>query len=118
MIFNWFKKRRRARILATPFPDSWNELIHDNLMLDRQLTHDQQQRLRRMVRIFVAEKNWEGCGGLVMTDEIKVTIAAQACLMVVGMHEDLYFEHVLSILVYPTGYVAPGSTRFRYRAGT
>ena len=43
-----------------------------------------------------------------MTDEIKVTIAAQACLMVVGMDEDLYFDHVLSILVYPTGYVAPG----------
>ena len=109
MIFNWFKKRRRARILATPFPDSWNELIRDNVVLDRQLTHEQQQRLRRLVRIFVAEKNWEGCGGLVMTDEIKVTIAAQACLMVVGMDEDLYFDHVLSILVYPTGYVAPGA---------
>ncbi len=109
MIFNWFKKRRRVRLLATPFPSNWDELIRENVVIDRRLTHEQQQKLRRLVRVFVAEKNWEGCGGLVMTDEIKVTIAAQACLMVVGMDEDLYFDHVLSILVYPTGYVAPGT---------
>jgi len=109
MIFNWFKNRRRTKILATPFPDSWNELIRDNVVHDQHLTHEQQKKLRRLVQIFVAEKNWEGCGGLGMTDEIKVTIAAQACLMVVGMDADLYFDHVLSILVYPTGYVAPGA---------
>ncbi len=109
MIFNWFKNRRRTRILATPFPEGWDELIRRNVAHDQYLTHEQQQRLRKLVRIFVAEKNWEGCGGLIMTDEIKVTIAAQACLMVVGMEEDLYFDHVLSILVYPTGYVAPGA---------
>ena len=109
MILNWFKKRRRARILAAPFPESWNELIRDNVVHDRCLIREQQQKLRRLVQIFVAEKNWEGCGGLTMTDEIKVTIAAQACLMVVGMDDDLRFDHVLSILVYPTGYVAQGT---------
>ena len=96
MILSWFKKRRRARILAAPFPESWNELIRDNVVHDRCLIRKQQQKLRRLVQIFVAEKNWEGCGGLTMTDEIKVTIAAQACLMVVGMDEDLYFDHVLT----------------------
>jgi Mlc titration factor MtfA (ptsG expression regulator) len=113
MILNWFKQRRRAKILAIPFPDDWNIFIRDNVVHDRHLTVEQQQRLRRMVRIFVAEKNWEGCGGLSLTDEIKVTIAAQACLLVVGMHDDLYFDHVLSILVYPTGYVAQGTQMSR-----
>lgn len=109
MIFNWLRERRRKKILETPFPDHWNVLIRDNVMHDRQLTFEQRKKLRRMVRIFIAEKNWEGCGGLTLTDEIKVTIAAQACLLVVGMHDDLFFDHVLSILVYPTGYVAPGT---------
>ena len=109
MLVNWFKKRRRARILATPFPERWNQLIRDNFLHDQHLTSEQQKKLRRLIRIFVAEKNWEGCGGLMMTDEIKVSIAAQACLLVVGMDEDQFFDHVLSILVYPAGYVAGGT---------
>ena len=55
--------------------------------------------------MFVAEKNWEGCNGFEITDETKVTIAAQACLLVVGL-QNVYFDHVLSILVYPNSYVA------------
>lgn len=109
MILNWFRHRRRAKILAAPFPESWNELIRCNVMHDQYLTREQQQRLRQMVQVFVAEKNWEGCGGLTLTDEIRVTIAAQACLLVVGMEDYLFFDHVLSILVYPTGYVAQGT---------
>jgi Mlc titration factor MtfA (ptsG expression regulator) len=109
MIFNWLKQRRRAKILATPFPENWNQTIRDNVRHACLLTSEQQQKLCRLVRIFVAEKNWEGCGGLILTDEMKVTIAAQACLLVVGMNEDWLFEHVLSILVYATGYVAPES---------
>ena len=109
MIFKWLKQRRRAKILDTPFPESWDQVIRENVLHVRHLTPGHQDKLRRLVRIFVAEKNWEGCGGLILTDEIKVTIAAQACLLVVGMDEDWLFEHVLSILVYATGYVAPTS---------
>lgn len=109
MLFHWLKQRRRAKILAAPFPGNWEQIIRDNVRHVRSLTSVQQHKLRRQVRIFVAEKNWEGCGGLILTDEIKVTIAAQACLLIVGMDEDWLFEHVLSILVYAAGYVAPAS---------
>ena len=37
----------------------------------------------------MAEKNWEGCGGLTVTDEMRVTIAAQACLLVLGFDDQL-----------------------------
>jgi Mlc titration factor MtfA (ptsG expression regulator)/Zn-finger nucleic acid-binding protein len=67
------------------------------------LTETEQARLRDDLRVFVAEKTWEGCGGLTITDEIKVTIAAQACLLLLGIEHD-YFSRVLSILVYPTTY--------------
>jgi len=109
MIFKWFRQRRRAKILEKPFPELWNQIILENVEYDRHLNREQQQRLRRLIQVFVAEKNWEGCGGLTLTDEIKVTIAAQACLLVVGMQNDVYFDHVLSILIYPTGYIAQGS---------
>lgn len=95
--------------MAEPFPAAWDRTINANVVHDRHLTFEQRQRLRNLIQVFVAEKNWEGCGGLEMTDEIRVTIAALACLLVVGQTEDWYFEHVLSILVYPTGYAAAGT---------
>ncbi|MCA9170138.1 MAG: zinc-dependent peptidase [Planctomycetales bacterium] len=107
MIFGWLKRRRRERLQAAPFPESWNAILHDNVIHERQLTAEQRARLRRLISVFVAQKNWEGCGGLILTDEIRVTIAAQACLLVVGMSSDIFFDHVFSILVYPHGYIAP-----------
>ncbi len=74
------------------------------------LTDEQQQKLRRDTQVFVAEKNWEGCGGLTVTDEMRVTIAAQACLLVLGFDHDFY-DAVLSILIYPREYVADGGRR-------
>jgi Mlc titration factor MtfA (ptsG expression regulator) len=62
--------------------------------------------LRAMIRVFLGEKNWEGCGGLDLTDEIRVTIAAQACLLQLGLPHD-YYRNVQSILVYPSTVVPP-----------
>jgi Mlc titration factor MtfA (ptsG expression regulator) len=107
MIFAWLKRRRRSKLLAEPFPAAWRDILHRNVVHYRYLTAREQARLREDVRIFVAEKYWEGCGGLVLNDEIKVTIAGQACLLVLGMEHN-YFDRVQSILVYPAGYVYPG----------
>ena len=109
MFLTWLKRRRRRRLLAQPFPDHWAEMVRRNVYHYAFLTERQQAKLRDDLRILVAEKNWEGCGGLLMTDEIKVTIAAQAALLLIGL-EGEYFEMVQSILVYPDAYVAPGQT--------
>ncbi len=108
-MFGWLKQRRRAKLLAKPFPLHWDEIIRSNVVHDRHLSAKQQARLRRLMQVFIPEKNWEGCGGLSVTDEMKVTIAAQACLLVVGMNREVLFDHVLSILIYPTSYVAAGT---------
>lgn len=107
MLLKWFRRRRRKKILTHPFPDEWEVIIRQNVFHDRQLDKAQQSRLRQLIQILVAEKNWEGCQGIEITDEIKVTIAAQAGLMVLGL-DDVYFDHVLSILVYPDSYIAHG----------
>lgn len=106
MIFSWLRNRRRRNILAEPFPTDWLKYLENNVSVYPSLYDSEKAKLRGTSRIFVAEKSWEGCGGLVMTDEIKVTIAAQACVLVLG-YDDFYFEKVMSILVYPHGYLAP-----------
>jgi Mlc titration factor MtfA (ptsG expression regulator)/Tfp pilus assembly protein PilF len=100
-----FLAKDRSKLLSTPMPESWLGYLHDSVFLYRLLSAEEQARLRGMVNVFVAEKNWEGCAGLDITDEVRVTIAAQACLLLLGF-EGYYFDDVESILVYPGGYLA------------
>ncbi len=106
MLFTWLKNRRRRQLLATPFPATWLEYLERNVTHYAYLSETEQAKLRDDLRVFIAEKNWEGCGGLVLTDEIRVTIAAQACLLVLAMPHQ-FFPLVPSILVYPRGFRAP-----------
>ena len=103
MLFDWLKRRRRRRLLARPFPEAWRGYLRRNVAHYEYLSEAERAKLRDDLRVFVAEKNWEGCGGLAMTDEIKVTIAAQACLLVLALDHN-YYDRVLSVLVYPHGY--------------
>jgi Mlc titration factor MtfA (ptsG expression regulator) len=107
MLFSWLKKRRRRKLLTEPFPPAWLDILHSNVAQYQLLTEAEQAKLRDDLRICVAEWEWEGCGGLAMTDEIKVTVAALACLLVLALDLDLY-RKVQTILVYPSGYRVPG----------
>jgi len=64
--------------------------------------------LRRLIQIFLAEKRFEGAGGLEMTDEVRVTVAAQACILLLHLDEPDY-PALRTILVYPTAYRARGT---------
>lgn len=106
MIFSWLKRRRRRIWQAKPFPLEWEHYINENVNHYHHLSPAERSQLRSSVQVLVPEKNWEGCGGLEMTDEVRVTIAAQISLLTLGF-KDEYFDRVLSILVYPTAYAAP-----------
>jgi Mlc titration factor MtfA (ptsG expression regulator) len=72
----------------------------------RLLSAAEQTELRKLIRVFLSEKRFEGCGGLEITDEIRVTIAAQACVLLLNREHDCY-AGLRSILVYPSSYRAP-----------
>lgn len=78
-----------------------------NFALYGRLSSADQRELDGHLQVLIAEKNWEGCGGLTLDDEIRVTIAAQASLLLLHRDAD-YFPRVTSILVYPTAYIARG----------
>ena len=102
-MFGWFRKRRRKKILAQPWPEPWDLHLQRNVRLTWEMSETQMQGLQDRVKVFVAEKHWEGCEGLQLTEEMKVTIAAQACLMLLGVN-DWYFDNVKTILVYPKAF--------------
>jgi Mlc titration factor MtfA (ptsG expression regulator) len=106
VFFSWLKRRRRRAILSRPVPPAWHEFLARHVPHYNRLAAAERAKLDDDVRLLVAEKRWEGCGGLALTEEIRVGIAGQACLLILGLDIDLY-DSVTSILVYPTGYRTP-----------
>jgi MtfA peptidase len=109
-VFDFLVKRRREAIRAQPFPEAWREIMDRNVAFVTRLDVDERTKLEGLVQIFLVEKNFEGCGGLDLTDEIRVTIAAEACLLILHRDSDIYPE-LASVLVYPTAYKAKKSSR-------
>jgi len=100
-----FRRAKRKRLLITPFPEDWVLILKKNMPLYIRLPDSLKEQLHGLVNVFLAEKNFEGCGGLTITDEIKVTIAAQACILLLN-RKTSYFKKLRTILVYPQTYVA------------
>lgn len=99
-------ERRRQRLRAQPFPSAWRAILQRRVPYVRALPVDLQLQLKRHIQVFVAEKDFIGCAGLEITDEIRVTIAAQACLLLLNRPQG-YYPQLRQILVYPGGFVAP-----------
>jgi Mlc titration factor MtfA (ptsG expression regulator) len=106
LVFGFFKRRRRRRLRATPFPAAWRRIAHDNAPCCRPLAATERTALFGHAQVLLAEKRFEGCGGLELTDEIRVTIAVQAALLLLN-RVPRYYPRLSAILVYPTHYVAP-----------
>jgi Mlc titration factor MtfA (ptsG expression regulator) len=107
-MFGFFKRRRRKRLLSTPFAADWLAYIQKNVPIYTRMPDADRRELQGLIQIFVAEKSFEGCGGLELTDEIKVTIAAQACLLLLHRETDVY-PRLITILVYPSAFVVEAS---------
>ena len=95
---------RRNRLRAGAFPASWRKILQQHVPLVRRLPASLQLQLKKHMQVFIAEKTFIGCGGLHVTDEMRVVIAAQACLLILNRATD-YFANVRQILVYPNVFV-------------
>jgi len=100
-----FKRARRTRIRKQPLPQSWRSILERRVAYFRLLSVEEQAQLVGHVGIFLAEKRFEGCGGLEITDEIRLTISAMACVLLLGRDTD-YFPLMRTVLVYPHHFLA------------
>lgn len=100
MVLDFIRRRRRNRLRALPFPSEWRGYVDRNIPLFASLSATEQSKVLGHAQVLLAEKHFEGCGGLELTDEIRVTIAVQAARLLVNRDDD-YFPTVTSVLVYP-----------------
>ena len=101
----WWAERRRERLRAAPFPAAWRRILRRHVPAVARLPADLQRQLKRHIQVFVVEKPFIGCQGQGITDEVRVTIAAQACLLLLGHSRPDYFPRLRQILVYPDAFV-------------
>jgi Mlc titration factor MtfA (ptsG expression regulator) len=95
---------RRKRVRARPFPAAWREILDRRVPYVHRLPRDLQDQLEQHIQVFIAEKQFAGCDGQEISDEVRVTIAAQACLLVLNRKTD-YFPNLRQVLVYPGAFV-------------
>ena len=100
----WLVKQRRIRLRRQPFPAEWRRILQQRVPYVATLPADLQLQLKQHIQVFLAEKPFLACGGLVLTEEVRVVIAAQACLLLLNRHSH-YFPNLRQILVYPGPFV-------------
>ncbi len=100
----WLSARRRERLREQAFPAAWHKILRRRVPLLRRLPADLQIELKRQIQVFVAEKAFIGCDGLSVSDEMRVTIAAQACLLTLN-RPGQHYPALREILVYPGSFV-------------
>jgi len=101
----WIKKWRRKRLASREFSKGWLAILETTVGYYKLLPEPDKEELQKHILIFIGEKRFEGCRGLEITDEIKVTIAAQACILLLHRQTD-YYPGLRSVLVYPEPYIA------------
>ena len=95
---------KRNSIKQKPFTKAWRKIIQRRMPYFNQMPVDLQLQLKQHIQIFISEKKFIGCNGINITDEIKVTIAAQACLLLLNKNTN-YYPKLRTILVYPSAFV-------------
>jgi len=98
----WWRARRRAAVMAQPLTEAATFAIDRNVPAVRRLPPELRARLESLMAAFLAEKEFVGCNGLIVTDEMRATIAALACLLVLGRRG--HYDALHSVLLYPTAF--------------
>lgn len=101
----WRRERRRV-LSRRALPADYRAILERRVPLYRRLPPDRRRSLEGLVNVFLDEKRFTGCDGLAVTDEMRVTIAGNACLLLLGRGR-YTFPGFSSILVYPHSFVAP-----------
>lgn len=102
-MFGLFRRWKRKRLLAKPMPESWPGILETRVPFFAAFTSELRERFLADIRVFVAEKYWIAAGGMEITDEVKIVIAAAAVRLTLHLDINVY-NRLTEIVVYPSHY--------------
>lgn len=100
----YWREYKRAKVKRLPFKKQWRKIIQQRMPYFKKMPTHLQLQLKQHIQVFLSEKKFVGNNGVIITDEIRVTIAAQACLLLLNRKTD-YYPKLATILVYPRAFV-------------
>ena len=103
ILYFYFSRWREQRLRSTPLPAQWLTILEAGMPVYSSLSQAEKSKLHQLIQLFIAKKRFYGCGGLTITDEMRVTIAAEACLLLLSKGWSVY-PKLSSVLVYPTAF--------------
>ncbi|MTI03785.1 zinc-dependent peptidase [Roseibium sp. RKSG952] len=98
----WSRKQARATLLATPLSEHQRAVIEAMVPIVKRLPPDLRDRLQGKVNLFLDQVDFIGCDDLEVTEEMQLSIAAQACILVVN--SDMWYDNLTTILIYPNAF--------------
>lgn len=101
----FWPRLRIARIRKRAFPEAWQQTLLERLPFVARIPLPEKEQLQFLIKVFLADKSFYGCAGQEIDDDIRVTVAAQACLLILNQKRAPYPE-LDSILIYPSTFVA------------
>ena len=109
---HWAHRQRRTRLLNTPLPDHQLAIVAEQVPLTKRLPDELRTKLGGKINLFLNQVEFIGCNGLKVTEEMKLSIAAQACLLIVN--NDAWYDHLTTILIYPGAFKSHHEERKGY----
>lgn len=99
---HYLSQRKRERILATPLTPQQRAVIAQLVPILRRLPPSLQPKLEGKINLFLDQVIFHGNQGLEVNEAMRLSIAAQACLLVVN--SPAWYETLRTILIYPSAF--------------
>jgi Mlc titration factor MtfA (ptsG expression regulator) len=98
----WSTKKLRKQLLSTTLTEFERAIVFDQVPIARSLPLHLQNQLEGKTNLFLHQVDLHGCNGLEVTKEIELSIATQACLII--MNSDAWYKNLRTVLVYPSAF--------------
>ncbi|WP_417497320.1 zinc-dependent peptidase [Maricaulis sp.] len=98
----WSERRRRKQLLASQLSPDQRAIVLSSVPLLRKLPEPLRQTLEGKIALFLHQIEFIGCNGVEVSDEMRLSIAAQACLLVVNTQS--WYVNLRTVLIYPAAF--------------
>src|SRR6056297_234758 len=110
LIWRLVRRRRRQALADQEFPAPWREILEKNMPIYRALPEALQHELHGHIHLFLHDKTFQGFHGLEVTDEMRLTVAGHACLLLLN-RDNACYSNFSSVYLYPSTFVSTQTTR-------
>ena len=94
------RRRRRRKLLATPLTAQQRAVLDRLVPILRRLPDDLRPSLEGKMNLFMDQVTFRGNQGVEVTDDMRLSIAAQACLLIVNKPD--WYDTLRNVLIYPS----------------